>query len=117
MTADADDRMAMRLDALLRDQRIALREGRMDALADIAPRLAKLLQSMSAPVPHGMSREQAARLKHMASENARLLRAAIAGLAEARQMRRGAHGIRLNTYDATGRLAKQVTTGTTLARR
>lgn len=106
------ERAAARLEALLGEQRAALREGRLDALGALAPRLERMLATT---VP-ALSATQAAEARAMASENARLLRAALSGLAEARQLRRGAHGTRLATYDASGRLAQQGAAGRTLVR-
>jgi hypothetical protein len=107
------DRRAKRLEDLLCEQRHALREGRLDALSSLAPRLERSIAAM-AP---GLSPSQAARLRDLAAGNAQLLRAALAGLADVRRLRAGAHGTRLATYDASGRLDHQGRTGLTLSRR
>jgi hypothetical protein len=107
------DRAASRLEALLCEQRAALRAGQLDTLGDIAPRLERAMGTLTP----GVAPPHLARLRQMASENARLIRTAIAGLAEVRTLRAGAQGTRLSTYDALGRLSSQVATGQTLARR
>jgi flagellar biosynthesis/type III secretory pathway chaperone len=107
------NRTSLSLDALLQEQRTALREGRFEALASILQRLEQAL--ISREPDHGIT--DAARLRSMAAENARLLRAAMAGLAEARNLRQRARGTTLTTYDASGRLSSQVHAGQTLSRR
>lgn len=113
MIGQNGERLAAKLETLLQDQRAALREGRFDALADLLPRFDRLMATQADAIPPA----RAVKLQAMAGENARLLQAALAGLAEARQMRRGAHGTRLSTYDATGRLSSPAARGQALARR
>ena len=104
---------ASRLDALLQEQRTALREGRFEALASVAQRLER---AVAARAPD-LSPTEAARLRRNAVENARLLRAAMEGLAEVRALRRQAQGASLSTYDASGRLSTAAASGQTLSRR
>jgi len=106
-------RGASRLEALLDEQRAALRAGRLETLGAIAPRLERAIETLKPgiPPPH------LARLRSMADDNARLIRAALSGLAEVRTLRAGGQGARLSTYDASGRLSPQAATGQTLARR
>lgn len=106
-------RGASRLEALLGEQRAALRAGQLETLGTIAPRLERAMETLTPGVPP----PQLARLRAMAAENARLIRAALSGLAEVRTLRAGAQGTRLSTYDASGRLSSQAATGQTLVRR
>lgn len=107
------ERPGKRLESILHDQRVALREGRLEELSAIASRLEKATVGAA----KGLSRAEAEKLRTLAQENARLLRAAMAGLAEVRSLRRGARGLRLSTYDALGRLGPATGHGRTLARR
>lgn len=108
----AGDRGAIRLDALLREQRTALRHGRLDVLAALVPRLERAVRAAE-----GLSPAEAARLRIFAAGNAALLRAALAGLEDVGRLRQGARAARLATYDASGRLAPPSAQGQTLARR
>lgn len=107
------DRAASRLEALLGEQREALRAGRLETLGTIAPRIERALGMLTPGVPP----QELVRLGKLAADNTRLIRAALAGLAEVRALRAGAQGTRLSTYDASGRLSSQAATGQTLARR
>jgi hypothetical protein len=106
-------RMAERVDALLREQRDALREGRLDALADVAARLERATRALGPDLPPAA----AAELKAMAAQNLRLLGAALSGLSDLRSLREAAHCTRLTTYDATGRLRSPTSRGHDLSRR
>jgi hypothetical protein len=107
------DRVASRLEELLGEQRVALRAGQLETLGAIAPRIERAMGMLKPGVPP----QELARLREMAAENARLIRAALAGLAEVRALRAGVQVTRLSTSDASGRLSSQVATGQTLARR
>ncbi|KPQ17962.1 MAG: FlgN protein [Rhodobacteraceae bacterium HLUCCO18] len=107
------DRAASRLEALLAEQHVALRTGQLETLGAIGPRLERAMGLLTPGVPP----QQLARLREMAAENARLIRAALSGIAEVRSLRTGAQGTRLSTYDASGRLSSQAAIGQTLARR
>jgi hypothetical protein len=106
-------RMAERLDALLREQRDALREGRLDALESVAVRLDRAIRALGRDLPP----DAAARLRDKAARNARLLGAALSGLSDMRALREDAQRARLTTYDASGRLRSSVTRGQDLSRR
>ena len=104
------DRAASRLEALLAEQHVALRTGQLETLGAIGPRLERAMGLLTPGVPP----QQLARLREMAAENARLIRAALSGIAEVRSLRTGAQGTRLSTYDASGRLSSQAAIGQTL---
>jgi hypothetical protein len=104
---------AGRLEALLQEQRSALREGKFEVLSSLAARLEKVTGSEAREI----SSADAARLRRVASENANLIRAAMAGLADARKLRRGTRDAALSTYDASGRLSSQAPMGQILSRR
>jgi hypothetical protein len=114
MTTQSDTRALDALSRLLADQRAALREGRLQDLAAMVPRMERALNALPA---RGDPAAQAG-LRRMASENAALLQAATQGVAQARAMRTGAAQVQLTTYDATGRRSAQApATGRTLSRR
>lgn len=114
MTAETRSRAIETLTHLLEDQRAALREGRLQDLAAMVPRMERAVGAMTAN-DGSTARED---LRRLASENATLLQAAQAGVARARALRAAAAEVRFSTYDATGRKAEQVPNpGRTLARR
>ena len=97
--APADD-----LSVLLEDERIALREGRLDALPDLAARKERLVALLSADPP---APALARRLSLALDRNRDLIAAAADGLGRARDriadIRAGEE--RLGTYGADGRKA------------
>jgi hypothetical protein len=114
MTTKSDTRALDALKRLLQDQRAALREGRLQDLAAMVPRMERALNALPAD---GDPSAQAG-VRRMAAENAALLEAAVQGVAQARSMRAGAAQVQLTTYDATGRKSAQAPgIGRTLSRR
>lgn len=101
------------VDALLDEQRDALLTGRLDVLSALVPRLEGAMGSLTPGVPQ----QQVAAMQKKAAENARLLRAALSGVAEVRAMRTKATTTTLSTYDASGRLSSQSSAARTLSRR
>ena len=101
MTARTQSRPVAALAQLLREQREALREGRLQDLAEMVPRMERAMAAVSASEDPSAQED----LRRLANENATLLQAARAGVAQARAMRAAAAGIRLSTYDAAGRRA------------
>ena len=67
---------------LLRDQRAALRAGRLDDLAALVPRMDRALDALGRNGDH----RRLERLRGEAAETAALIRAAQAGLARARAL-------------------------------
>ena len=114
MTPQTRSRDLEALTGLLEEQRVALREGRLKDLAAMVPRMERAIGAVTA------CKDQTARedLQRLASENATLLKAAQAGVAQAKALRTAAAEVRLSTYDATGRKSEQeLDQGRTLARR
>lgn len=85
---------------LLDAQRMALRGGRLDTLADMAPRLQRALADFSA----SPDADRLPGLRRDAARNAVLIQAALEGLSRVRADRMAIAQSRLSTYDATGRL-------------
>ena len=109
-----DLRASQALTRLLQRQRTALREGRLQELADMVPEMERALETL----PDQADASDHPNLQQLAAENARLLQAAVQGVAQAREMRNGAARINLTTYDASGRkLAQAPSAGRTLSRR
>lgn len=114
MTTQTRSRALEALTGLLAEQRAALREGRLRDLAAMVPRMERAVGAVTA-CDDPTAREE---LRRLASENATLLQAAQAGVAQAMALRTAAAGVRLSTYDATGRKSEQAQDpGRTLARR
>lgn len=103
-----------RLEILLREQRDALRSGRLDALASLVPRLEEAVEQLAQAGATG----DLARLREAAAENLTLLAAARTGVDRARRTRRDAASASLSTYDRAGRVSAPVPPpGRTLSRR
>lgn len=91
--------MQASLDDLLDQARDALVTGNLSALADLAPRVEALAESLSQ-----IDRPAAERLRRKADRNARLLQAATRGVRAAQQRWLEINtGASLVTYDARGR--------------
>jgi hypothetical protein len=99
VTTRTQSRPVAALAQLLEEQREALREGRLQDLANMVPRMERAIGTLGADEDPSAKES----LRRLATENAVLLQAAQAGVAQARAMRAEAAGIRLSTYDAAGR--------------
>ena len=101
------------LDDLLDQTRDALVIGNLAALADLAPRVAALAESLPR-----VDRPTAERLRRKADRNARLLQAATRGVRAAQQrLAEISMGPSLVTYDARGRRETLPTASVQMPRR
>lgn len=102
------------LTALFDAQRMALLSGDLAALDGMDRRLSEALERLGRTPP---SPVELAEIATLAARNARLLDAARAGVARARNRPRKATSATLTTYDAQGHRMGTGATGQTLSRR